>query len=139
MSIWDSLKSALSSRVEKAMEQQKRSEGKGSCLSSGRMKETDKIKGKDSPLPKEPGMYRHRDKETGSVDYVGTTTDLRKRQQEHERNGKLDTEKQYVQYKTSRSGANQDDLYNTEKSHIARHNPSGNTTVGGNGRRRKED
>lgn len=106
-----------------------------SALRAGRMRETDKIKGSDSPLPKEPGMYRHVDKKTGNVDYVGQTDNLKKRQQEHARSGKLDTSRQKVQYGTAQSGASKDALLKTEVDHIARHKPSGNKTKGGNGRR----
>ncbi|WP_410513468.1 hypothetical protein PaeBR_03140 [Paenibacillus sp. BR2-3] len=107
----------------------------GSAINSGRMRETDIIKGKDSPLPKEPGMYRHINKETGNVEYAGQTDNLRKRQQEHARDGKLNTQTQRVQYATAKTDATKDDLCQTEKVHIARHKPSGNTYKGGNGRR----
>ena len=99
------------------------------------MRETDIIKGNNSPIPSVPGEYRHRNKSTDIVEYVGQTDNLRKRQQEHARSGKLDINNQYVQYGVAKSTASKDDLLQTEKEHIARHNPSGNTTKGGNGRR----
>ncbi len=108
---------------------------KPSAIPRGRMKETDKFKGDESPLPNKPGMYRHIDKETGNIDYVGQTDDLRKRQQEHVRNGKLNPDKQKVQFKESKSDATKEDLLKTEQEHIKRHSPSGNTYKGGNGRR----
>lgn len=107
----------------------------GSAIPSGRMRETDKIKGKDSTIPNKPGEYRHINKNTGEVEYVGQTNDLRKRQQEHARNGKLDTNEQKVAYSVAKPDATKDDLLKTEKDHIKRHNPSGNTYEGGNGRR----
>jgi hypothetical protein len=105
------------------------------AIPRGRMKQTDIVTGPDSSLPHAPGVYRHVDKSTGTVDYVGQANDLRKRQQEHVRSGKLDPERQFVQYSEARETATKDDLCRTEVEHIARHHPSGNTTKGGNGRR----
>ncbi len=132
MGLFDFLSDVAKGVVEKAEQEASK---RASALPSGRMKETDKIKGPDSPLPNAPGEYRHRNKSTGEVEYVGQTDNLRKRQQEHARNGKLDTDKQYVQYGEAKSTASKDDLLKTEVDHIARHKPSGNTTKGGNGRR----
>src|SRR4051794_9164485 len=92
----------VASSAQKMAEQKQREinnnarNASGSALSPGRMRETDVIKGKNSTIPKEPGMYRHRNKETGEIEYVGQTNDLRKRQQEHARNGKYNPETQYV-------------------------------------------
>lgn len=121
--------------VDKAEQQASRQSSRGSALPSGRMKETDKIKGSVSFIPYTAGIYRHRNKSTGEVEYVGQTNNLRKRQQEHARDGKLNIDKQYVQYATAKSTASKDDLCKTEVDHIARHKPYGNTTKGGNGRR----
>lgn len=107
----------------------------GSAINPGRMRETDVIKGKDSPLPKEPGIYRHINKQTGKVEYAGQTDNIRKRQQEHAREGKLNTDTQKVQYASAKKDATKDDLCKTERDHISRHKPSGNTYKGGNGRR----
>lgn len=79
-------------------------------------------------------MYRHVDKQTGNIDYVGQTNDLRRRQQEHARDGRLDPGRQEVHYATVRPGAGKDDLRRTEQAHIGRHDPKGNKTRGGNGR-----
>lgn len=99
------------------------------------MRQTDVVKGQNSPLPKEPGMYRHRNKITNEIDYVGQTNNIRKRQQEHTRSGKLNPDTQYVQYGTCRDGSSKDTMLQTEKNHIKRHKPSGNSTGGGNGRK----
>jgi hypothetical protein len=107
----------------------------GSAIPPGRMRETDKVKGKECDIPDKPGVYRHKNKETGEVEYSGQTDNLRRRQQEHSRNGKLDTDKQNVAYSVAKADAQKDDLLKTEKDHIKRHNPSGNKTEGGNGRR----
>jgi len=132
MGFFDLLGDIFNGVVETA---QKEAVRRQSSLSPGRMRETDQVKGADSPLPHSPGMYRHRNKETGDIEYVGQTNDLRTRQQQHARDGKLDTSRQYVQYAEARPGASKDDLCHTEVAHIARHKPSGNTTKGGNGRR----
>jgi hypothetical protein len=135
MGLFDFFSDVAKGLLEKAEQEASRRSSSGSALPSGRMRETDKIKGADSPLPNSPGIYRHINKETGDVDYVGQTDNLRKRQQEHARTGKLDTDKQYVQYGAAKSSASKDDLCKTEVDHIARHKPSGNTTKGGNGRK----
>lgn len=135
MGLFDVL-SGIANFVSDAAEQGRSKQAqKGSAIPSGRMKSTDKIKGSDSPIPDKPGVYRHINKETGEIDYVGQTDNLRKRQQEHARAGKLDTNTQYVQFSEAKPDATKDDLCNTEVSHISRHNPTGNTTKGGNGRR----
>ena len=132
MGFFDFLGDVAKGMVDKA---EKEAVKRQSALPSGRMKETDQVKGSGSPLPNSPGMYRHINKETGEKEYAGQTNDLRTRQQQHAREGKLDTSKQYVQYGVARDDASKDDLCRTEVDHIARHKPSGNTTKGGNGRR----
>jgi hypothetical protein len=108
---------------------------KHSALPAGRMPKTDILTGSHSPLPRTRGEYRHINKVTGSVDYVGQTDNLRVRQQQHAREGRLDTRTQFVQYGIARPDATKDDLCQTERDHIARHKPPGNKTKGGNGRR----
>ncbi len=110
---------------------------RGSAISSGRMNQTDTIKGKNCKVPKAAGEYRHINKVTGIIEYIGQTDNLRKRQQEHARNGKLNLETQKVAYKVAKPTATKEDLLSTEKNHIAKYKPSGNKTVGGNGRRSK--
>ena len=99
------------------------------------MRKTNKIKGSDANIPAEAGMYRHVDRSTGEVVYVGQTNNLRVRQQQHMRDGKLDLAIHDVHYSVAREGATKDDLCDTEKAHIKRKKPSGNKTIGGNGRR----
>jgi|GEM_PF-2245955 len=128
-----SLFNKIVERVEKeAATNQKRSNL--STNAPGRMHKTDIVKGDKSSIPQEPGTYRHRNKETGEIEYVGDTSNLRKRQQEHVRSGKLDTSKQDVEYSVAKSGATREERRQTEKDHISRHNPIGNKTKGGNGR-----
>lgn len=135
MGLFDFLSNMAKDIVTKTVEEASQRSSSGSALSPGRMRETDKIKGSDSPLPRSPGMYRHINKETHNIDYVGQTDNLRKRQQEHARSGMLDIDKQYVQYGEAKAGVSKDVLCKTEEDHIARHKPSKNTTKGGNGRR----
>ena len=105
-----------------------------SALPRGRFRQTDRIKGPGSPLPNKPGVYRFVNKSTREVEYVGQTNNLRKRQQQHAKSGKLNTAKQYVQYAVAKTTATKGDLCRTEVDHIARHRPSGNKYKGGNGR-----
>lgn len=106
-----------------------------SAIPSGRMKKASYVTGGRSPLPHTPGIYRHVNKKTGKVDYVGQTNDLRRRQQEHRAAGTLNLRQQRIEYKEAKLSASRDDLCNTERKHIARHQPTGNTYRGGNGRR----
>jgi len=132
MGFFDFLGDVAKGMVDKA---EKEASRRQSSLPPGRMKETDQVKGAESPPPHSPGMYRHRNKETDEIEYFGQTDDLRTRQQQHARDGKLDTNRHYVQYAEAREGSNKEQLCQTEVDHIARHKPSGNTTKGGNGRR----
>ena len=108
---------------------------KQSAIKKGRMRKTDQIKGRGASIPQKPGIYRHVNKDNGKVEYVGQTNNLRVRQQQHARDGKLNTLKQYIYYSVATIGATKDELCNTEKAHIKRKKPSGNKTKGGNGRR----
>lgn len=126
-----SLKDLFNKAKEAAVKQER---ANLSSSGPGRMSKTDVIKGPDCKIPNSPGTYRHRDKETGKIVYIGDTQNLKKRQQEHARNGKLDTSKQYVEYSKSKEDATREERRQTEKDHIKRHNPSGNKTQGGNGR-----
>ena len=103
-------------------------------LKPGRMFEDHDVKGKVCRIPNALGIYRHVDKVTGNVDYVGQSDNLRQRQQQHVQNGKLNLDTHKVAWKSLDNGS-KDDLCRTEVDHIARHNPGGNSTRGGNGRR----
>jgi len=108
---------------------------KKSAIAQGRMRKTDIIKGKHSPIPTEPGIYRHINKKTGKIDYVGQTNNLRVRQQQHARDNKLNIDIQFVEYAIKREHATKNDLCQTEIQHIDKHKPKNNKTKGGNGRR----
>ena len=133
MGFWNSVGKALDSFTEKKTVERERK--KQSAISRGRMKKTDQIKGSSSNIPQEPGMYRHVNKQTGEIEYVGQTDNLRVRQQQHARDGKLNPSTQDVHYSIAKSSATKDDLCETEKDHIKRNKPSGNKTKGGNGKR----
>jgi excinuclease UvrABC nuclease subunit len=60
------------------------------------MKKTDQTEGSECPIPNAPGVYRHIDKRTGEIKYIGQTEDLRVRQQQHVRSGRLDPKKQWI-------------------------------------------
>lgn len=102
-------------------------------LPRGRMKRTDKVKGVDCPIPDEPGIYRHINKTTKSIDYVGQSSQVRTRQQQHQRNGKLNTKTHWIDF-TTFIDLGKDALRRIEKAHIKRHKPSKNICRGGNGR-----
>lgn len=107
----------------------------GSAIPSGRMKHSSTVKGKDCIIPNTPGVYRHVDKETGEIGYVGQTNNLKKRQQQHALSGKLNLDTHNIHFSAARANADRDDLCETEKKHIKKHKPSENKTAGGNGRR----
>ena len=102
----------------------------GGALSSGRRRETDDL----ARLPREPGLYRHVNKETGATDYIGHSQDLRRRNQEHERLGKLDLDTQFIRYGVAKLDATAKQRQETEKAHISRLPPSGDKAKGGDGR-----
>ncbi len=102
-----------------------------SAIGPGRMRQADT----HQDLPREPGLYRHVDRATGRVDYIGQTGNLQQRTYQHTHAGKLDPATQRVEYQVARPDASRDALCRDEVRHIAKHQPPGNTTRGGNGRR----
>lgn len=78
-------------------------------------------------------VYRHVNKSTGSVDYVGQSENIRK--QEHVYSNFINTDTHNIEYSVAKSGSSIDNLYSTAKEHVPRYNPSRNRTQGGNGRR----
>ncbi|MEH6454297.1 MAG: GIY-YIG nuclease family protein [Psychromonas sp.] len=138
MSFWLNAVSALFKRKVSKKKQPKKNAYKNtnkSAITSGRMRITNKIKGSQSKIPQKAGMYRHVDRITGEIEYVGQTNNLRVRQQQHAREGKLDISKHDVHYSVAKNEATKDDLCDTEKAHIKKNKPSGNKTKGGNGKR----
>lgn len=102
-----------------------------SAIPRGRMRVAYEIE----DLPSEPGIYRHIDKETKKVIYIGQTNNLRRRNQEHIRDGNLDLNNYKIGYNICKPNVTRDDWCDTEKKHIKKHRPSRNKYRGGNGRR----
>ena len=124
MGFFDGVSKFLGDKLDEGKDRQEKLLKKHeSAIKSGRMKQTDQVTGSNSNIPKEPGVYRHVNKQNGAVEYVGQTDDLRVRQQQHARDGKLDTSKQDIHYSVAKDGATKDDLCNTEKEHIKRKKP----------------
>lgn len=109
----------------------------------GRPKRWEKGKTK---LPKGTvGEYRIVDKQTGKPEYIGESSDLQQRLNQHTRRSKkptgtdkghlFDPEKHRVEYKTARRGATSSARREHEKRKIAQHKPSWNKDGGGSGRR----
>jgi excinuclease UvrABC nuclease subunit len=102
-----------------------------SPISRGRMKHANS----HIDMPNAPGIYRHVDRITGEVNYIGQTGNLRQRTYQHTHDGKFNPATQRVEYSVAYPDATRDDLCQGEVRHIAKHQPSGNSTRGGNGRR----
>ncbi len=82
-----------------------------------------------------PGEYRWRNRETGGVDYVGETSNLSRRKNQHERSDKpvsSDTHHYEWQHADGRSTSNTRREH--ERSKIEQHKPSFNQRSGGGGR-----
>jgi predicted GIY-YIG superfamily endonuclease len=101
------------------------------AIPRGRMRTTDRIE----DLPEKPGLYRHINKESGCVEYIGQTNNIKRRNQEHKAREKLDLSTQKIAYAVAHPDADRQKLCDAEKRHIKKHNPSGNKYKGGNGRR----
>jgi excinuclease UvrABC nuclease subunit len=93
------------------------------------MRQTDCVE----DLPSEPGLYRHINKKTKKVDYIGQTNNIRRRNQEHRNQGLLNDV--IIAWAAAKDDSSRDDLCNTEKKHIKKHRPTRNKYKGGNGRR----
>lgn len=133
MSLWDDLSKAFKSGgLKKAMDvvndnggfkevnkqvnnEYRKTMDERSSLKLGRMKESDCVKGENCKIPTTPGTYRHVNKETGAIDYVGDAVNLKKRQQEHARNGKLDLDTHKVQYGEAREDSSFAERRRTEQ------------------------
>lgn len=89
---------------------------------------------RQGPPPAQPGLYRIIDAGTGIVTYIGVSSNLRRRQQEHQRSGKYDPATDVFAWQTIRSGATVEQLLSTERDKIRRHRPTDNRRGGGAGR-----
>lgn len=102
-------------------------------LPRGRMKKTDKVKGPNCIIPDAPGIYRHINKATKAIEYIGQSLKVRTRQQQHLRNGRLNPQTHWIEY-TTLTSLSKKALRAIEKAHIKKHKPSKNICAGGNGR-----
>jgi hypothetical protein len=89
------------------------------------------------PPPPEPVIYRHRNKETGKIDYIGATNNGSRRHNEHIRSGKFDPSQQDLGWQRARDGASPEDVYGHETKKIKQHRPPLNRRNGGGGPRWK--
>ena len=86
--------------------------------------------------PSKAGDYRWTNKETGDVDYYGTTNDLKRRRGEHDRSDSpfgLDTHD--FEWKKSDGRFSDEKRYEHEREKIKQHDPTYNKRAGGGGRR----
>lgn len=86
--------------------------------------------------PTSPGEYRIRDEE-GKVVYVGETNDLRRRQREHIRTGKLKPGETF-DYKVADGRSTSTTRREHEREKIKTHQPERNKSGGGEGRKAKK-
>jgi len=100
----------------------------------GRLNEYDPFNKAEKP-PNQPGEYRIINKSSGTqeIKYVGTSVDVGRRIGEHRRGGKIaDGDKVAVQIADGRSTAKTRAAH--ERATIAKHQPTGNKSIGGEGR-----
>lgn len=85
--------------------------------------------------PKSPGSYRIVDNESREILYIGVTNNLYNRRYQHEYSGRFTPASHSFCWKILNPGSSIEDLYEHERQKIKRHNPKGNISRGGNGRR----
>lgn len=86
--------------------------------------------------PAKPGEYRWRKRETGEIDYVGETNNLKRREYQHERSSKpvsLDTHD--FEWKVADARFSVDKRREHERKTIEKHKPILNLRAGGAGRK----
>lgn len=67
-----------------------------------------------SPLPTSPGVYRHRSKDSGEVEYVGQTNNIARRTYQHAYDGRFDSKKHSIEWMEASPVSNRDDWCNKE-------------------------
>jgi hypothetical protein len=82
-----------------------------------------------------PGHYRIISKETGDLEYYGTTNNLARRRDEHRRSRSYDPASHYFAWQAARDGAGYELLREYEKRKIEQHRPPRNKRAGGAGPR----
>ena len=86
--------------------------------------------------PEKPGEYRWRNKETGGIDYLGETNNLKRRMTEHERSAKpVNRDTHDFELKQADGRFSVDKRRDHEREKIEQHNPPLNKRAGGGGRK----
>lgn len=86
--------------------------------------------------PEKPGEYRFRNKETNEIDYIGETSNLKRRLQQHERSDKpVSRDTHYFEYKVADGRFSVDKRREHETEKIEEHQPRLNQRAGGGGRK----
>jgi len=102
-------------------------------IKRGRPQIARSVKGSECSLPSKPGLYRHICEVTGDIEYIGHTSNLRRRQQEHVSRHTLDLKYQRIEFMVA-EGLSNNERRDVEVRHIAKHKPVSNKTKGRNGR-----
>lgn len=84
--------------------------------------------------PKKSGLYYFRNKHTGDVDYVGETSNLKRRKAEHSASGKLDPAKHEFEFKIADGRSTSKTRRKHERLKINQHEPRLSQRGGGGGR-----
>lgn len=85
-------------------------------------------------IPKAKGEYRIINENTREVMYVGVSNNLNRRERQHERTGKINSENCIFAYKLADGRASQRRINDHERAKIEQHNPPLNKRAGGAGR-----
>jgi len=104
-----------------------------SIYKPGRPAKYDPHKNEDNKPPSKPGEYTIRNR-SGNVRYVGETNDLRRRADEHTRDGNISRGETY-NYKIADGRSTSSTRRDHERGKIHQHDPPRNKTKGGEGRR----
>lgn len=86
--------------------------------------------------PNAAGEYRWKNQETGNVDYVGETSNLSRRKDQHERSDKpVSSDTHHYEWKQSDGRSTSNTRREHERSKIDQHSPPLNQRGGGGGRK----
>lgn len=86
--------------------------------------------------PEKPRLYRFKNKDTGKIDYIGETSNLKRRIGEHLRSDKpVSTESHHAEWKIADGRSTSRTRRVHERRKIDQHNPFLNRRRGGGGKR----
>ena len=86
--------------------------------------------------PAAPGEYRWRSKETGQIEYIGETNNLKRRRDQHERSSKpVSRETHDFEWKAADKRYSTDARRDHERAKIEQHHPPLNKRAGEAGRK----